>query len=117
MVQPEIEELIEQARLAIEQKKYQLARNYVEDVLKVAPEHQGAYELQVLIKERVTLEEFNEYLRSAEKFIQENQFETAQKALDKALKIFPPHPVALKRMEAVNDSLRKHQIERLVRKI
>jgi serine/threonine-protein kinase len=114
MVQPEVEDLIEQARLAIEQKKYQLARNYVEDALKVAPEHQGAYELQVLIKERVTIEEFNEYLRSAEKFIQENQFETAQKALDKALKIFPQHPVALKRMEAVNDSVRKQQIEKLV---
>lgn len=114
MVQPAMEELIEQARLAIEQKKYQLARNYVEDVLKVVPEHQGAYELQVLIKERVTLEEFNEYLSSAERFIQENQFETAQKALDKALKIFPQHPVAMKRMEAVNDSLRKQQIDKLV---
>ncbi len=114
MVQPEMEELVQQARLAIEQKKYQLARKYVEDVLKTAPEHQGAYELQVLIKERVTLEEFNEYLRSAENFINEGQFETAQKALEKALKILPQHPVALKRMEAVNDSMRKQQIDRLV---
>jgi serine/threonine-protein kinase len=114
MVQPELEELVQQARLAIEQKKYQLARKYVEDVLNAAPEHQGAYELQVLIKDRVTHEEFNEYLRSAESFIQEGQFETAQKALEKALKILPQHPVALKRMEAVNDSIRKQNIDKLV---
>ena len=114
MVQPEIEELVQQARLAIEQKKYQLAHRYVEDVLKAMPEHQGAYELQVLIRERVTLEEFNEYLRSAEHFINESQFETAKKALEKALKILPQHPVALKRMEALNDSMRKQQIDKLV---
>lgn len=114
IMQPEMEELISKARQAIEEKKYQDARKYVEEVLKTVPDHQGAYELQVLIKERIAVEEFNELLKSAEDFIHEEQFETARMPLEKALKILPQHPVALKRMEAVVDSIRKQQIDKLV---
>lgn len=114
MMHPEMEEMILKARQAIEEKKYQDARKLVEEVLKTIPEHQGAYELQVLLKERLSVEEFNELLRSAEDFIEKQEFDTAKMALDKALKIYPQHPVASKRMDAVNDSIRKQQIDKLV---
>jgi tetratricopeptide (TPR) repeat protein len=86
----------------------------VEEVHKTVPEHQAAYELQVLIKERISVEEFNELLRSAEGFIEKQEFETAKMALEKSMKIYPQHPVASKRMEAVNDLIRKQQIDKLV---
>jgi eukaryotic-like serine/threonine-protein kinase len=114
MMSPEVEEQISKARKAIEEKKYQEARKLVEDVLKAVPEHQGAYELQVLLKERISTEEFNELLRSAEDFIEKLEFDTAKMALEKAMKIYPQHPVASKRMEAVNDSIRKQHIDKLV---
>jgi tetratricopeptide (TPR) repeat protein len=114
MMNPEVEEHIVKARQAIEEKKYQDARKLVEEVLKTAPEHQGAYELQVLLKERIAVEEFNELLKSAEEFIEKQEFDTAKMALEKALKIYPQHPVALKRMEAVNDLSRKRHIDKLV---
>ncbi len=113
MMNPEMEELISKARQAIEEKKYQDARKIVEEVLKAVPEHQGAYELQVLLKERIAVEEFNEFLTSAEGFIEKQEFDTAKMALEKALKIYPQHPVASKRMEAVNDLIRKQQIDKL----
>ncbi|MCI0447701.1 protein kinase, partial [bacterium] len=106
MMNPEMEELISKARQAIEEKKYQDARKLVEEVLKTVPEHQGAYELQVLLKERLAVEEFNELLSSAEGFIEKQEFDTAKMALEKALKIYPQHPVASKRMEAVHDLTR-----------
>ncbi|MCI0611777.1 protein kinase [bacterium] len=114
MMNPEMEELISKARQAIEEKKYQDARKLVEEVLKAVPEHQGAYELQVLLKERIAVEEFNELLSSAEGFIEKQEFDTAKMALEKALKIYPQHPVASKRMEAVHDLTRKQQIDKLV---
>ncbi len=114
MMNPEMEEFISKARQAIEEKKYQDARKLVEDVLKAVPEHQGAYELQVLLKERISVEEFNELLTSAEGFIEKQEFDTAKMALEKALKIYPQHPVASKRMEAVNDLTRKQNIDKLV---
>ena len=114
MMNPEMEELLSKARQAIEEKKYQDARKLVEEVLKTVPEHQGAYELQVLLKERISVEEFNELLTSAEGFIEKQEFDTAKMALEKALKIYPQHPVASKRMEAVNDLIRKQHIEKLV---
>ncbi|MCI0446269.1 hypothetical protein L0152_24025, partial [bacterium] len=42
------------------------------------------------------------------------EFDTAKMALEKALKIYPQHPVASKRMEAVHDLTRKQQIDKLV---
>jgi serine/threonine-protein kinase len=114
MMSPEVEEQLSKARQAIEQKKYQDARKLVEEVLKTVPEHQGAYELQVLLKERMEVEEFNELLQSAEAFIEKHELDTAKLALEKALKIYPQHPVASKRMEAVNDLDRKQQIDKLV---
>jgi eukaryotic-like serine/threonine-protein kinase len=114
MMQPEMEELLSKARQAIEEKKYQDAKRFVEEVQKTVPEHQGAYELQVLIKERIEVEEFNELLRSAEGFIEKQEFDNAKMNLEKALKIYPQHPVALKRMEAVNDLSRKQHIDKLV---
>lgn len=114
MMSPEVEEQLSKARQAIEEKKYQDARNLVEDVLKTVPEHQGAYELQVLLKERISVEEFNELLKSAEDFIEKQELDTAKMALEKALKIYPQHPVASKRMEAINDLTRKEQIDKLV---
>jgi serine/threonine protein kinase len=114
MMNPEMDEFISKARKAIEEKKYQDARKLVEEVLKTVPEHQGAYELQVLLKERIAVEEFNELLSSAEGFIEKQEFDTAKMALEKALKIYPQHPVASKRMEAVHDLTRKQQIDKLV---
>ncbi|HEY7161507.1 MAG TPA: hypothetical protein VH815_09620, partial [Acidobacteriota bacterium] len=114
MMNPEMEEVLSKARQAIEQKKYQDARKLVEEVSKAVPEHQGAYELQVLLKERMAGEEFNELLASAEGFIEKQEFDTAKMALEKALKIYPQHPVASKRMEAVQDLVRKQQIDKLV---
>ncbi len=113
MMNPETEEQLSKARQAIEEKKYQDARKLVEEVLKAVPEHQGAYELQVLLKERIAVEEFNELLSSAEGFIEKQEFDTAKMALEKALKIYPQHPVASKRMEAVHDLTRKQQINEL----
>jgi serine/threonine protein kinase/outer membrane protein assembly factor BamD (BamD/ComL family) len=113
MMNPEMEEFISKARKAIEEKKYQDARKLVEEVLKTVPEHQGAYELQVLLKDRIAVEEFNELLGSAEGFIEKQEFDTAKMALEKALKIYPQHPVASKRMEAVHDLARKQQIDKL----
>lgn len=114
MMSPEVEEQLSKARQAIEEKKYQDARKLVEDVLKTVPEHQGAYELQVLLKERISVEEFNELLKSAEDSIEKHEMDTAKMALEKALKIYPQHPVASKRMEAINDQTRKQQIDKLV---
>lgn len=114
MMSPEGEEQLSKARQAIEQKKYQDARKLVEEVLKTVPEHQGAYELQVLLKDRMAVEEFNELLKSAEGFIEKQELDTAKMALEKALKIYPQHPVASKRMEAINDIGRKQQIDKLV---
>jgi serine/threonine protein kinase len=114
MMSPEGEEQLSKARQAIEQKKYQDARKLVEEVLKTVPEHQGAYELQVLLKDRMAVEEFNELLKSAEDFIEKQELDTAKMALEKALKIYPQHPVASKRMEAINDIGRKQQIDKLV---
>jgi len=114
MMSPEVGEQISKARQAIEEKKYQDARKLVEDVLKTVPEHQGAYELQVLLKERISVEEFNELLKSAESFIEKQELDTAKMVLEKGLKIYPQHPVALKRMEAVNDLTRRQQIDKLM---
>lgn len=114
MMVPKLDELIEKARHAYSERKYQLSRNYVDQVLQMQPENREAQELTVVLKERMTLEEFNEILRSAEDFIREQQYETAMKALEKALKIFPQHPVATKRMETVNDHLKRIEIDKLV---
>lgn len=114
MMQPRMDELLEKARQAYSDKKYQLARRYVDEILHVQPDVREAQELLIVLKERMTAEEFNEILRSAEDFIREQQFETAKKALNKALKIFPQHPVALKRMETVDDHLKRHEIDKLI---
>jgi tetratricopeptide (TPR) repeat protein len=109
---PEIEELLEKAKKAYSDKKYHLAREYVQQILKSVPEHQEAQEIMLVLKERLTQEEFNEFLQSAQNFLREEQYETAMKALEKALKIFPQHPVALKWMENARVSSRKSQLER-----
>lgn len=114
MMQPRMDEFLEKARQAYSEKKYQLSHKYVNEILQVQPDVREAQELMIILKERMTAEEFNEILRSAEDFIREQQFETAKKALDKALKIFPQHPVALKRMETVNDHLKRQEIEKLI---
>ena len=114
VMNPRLEELIANAREAYSNKKYQLAWKYVEEVLKIKEDNQEAQELKLVLSERIKAEEFNEILRSAEDFIREQQFETAQRALDKALKIYPQHPVAQKRMETVNDHLRRIEIDGLV---
>lgn len=114
MMVPRVDELLEKARKAYSEKKYQLARQCVDEIMQAQPDSREAQELNVVLKERITAEEFNEILRSAEDFIREQQFETANKALEKALKIFPQHPVALKRLETVQDHLRRQEIDKLI---
>lgn len=109
---PEIEELLEKAKNAYSEKKFHLAREYVEDILKSVPDHQEAQEIMLVLRERLKTEEFNDFLQSAENFIREEQYETAIKALEKALKIFPQHPVALKWMEEAHTSTKKSRMER-----
>jgi eukaryotic-like serine/threonine-protein kinase len=108
---PEIEELLEKAKNAYAEKKYHLSRKYIEEVLKSVPEHQEAQEIMIVLKERLLNEEFNEFMQSAESFIHEQQYETAMKALEKALRLFPQHPVALKWMNDVEQSLKRGQID------
>jgi serine/threonine protein kinase len=113
---PQVDDLLGKAKEAYAAKKYHLARQYTEQVLQNVPEHKDAQEILLALKERITTEEFNELLQAAENFMREGEYDTAVKAVEKALKIFPSHPVALKRMETVNDARKRLQIDDIIEK-
>lgn len=114
MEMPQVDELLTNAKNAYADRKYQLAMKYTEEVLRVVPQNQEAQEIMIVLKERITSQEFDEMLQAGERFLQEKQYETAKKALEKALKIYPNHPVAMKRMEDVKTAMKRGQIEHLI---
>ncbi|PWT90901.1 MAG: hypothetical protein C5B54_06310 [Acidobacteria bacterium] len=114
MNDPNFEDLLTKAKNAYGEKKYQLAMKYVEDVLKISPQQHEALEIMQVLKERLLSQEFSELLQAGENFLREQQYETAIKALEKALKIFPQHPVALKRLQDAKSGTQRTHIEQLI---
>lgn len=114
MVHPRLEDLLDKAKAAYSEKKYQAAMQYTEEVLKIAPANRDAQEIMMLIKDRMTTHQFNELLEAGERYFRDKQYDVAEKALEKALRIFPNHPVAMKRMQDVKTSQRKLVIDQIV---
>jgi tetratricopeptide (TPR) repeat protein len=96
---PQVEDLLGRARTAYNEKKYPLALKFVEEILVMYPQNREAQEISMALKERMAEQEFNELLKSGQRFLDRGEMETAALAFEKALKIFPQHPVALKRLE------------------
>lgn len=114
MVSPQLEELLGKAKQAYSEKKFQMARKYAEEVLKIAPQNPDAFELQMLLKERSSEQQFMELLDAGDRYYREKQYEIAEKALQKALKMFPNHPVAVKRMQDVKTAQTRVEIEQIL---
>jgi serine/threonine-protein kinase len=114
MVSPHLDELLGKAKHAYSEKKFQVARKYAEEVLKVTPQNPEALELQMLLKERGSEQQFIELLDAGDRYYREKQYEIAEKALQKALKMFPNHPVAVKRMQDVKTAQTRVEIEHIL---
>jgi tetratricopeptide (TPR) repeat protein len=96
---PQAEDMLAKARGAYNEKKYALAMKLVDEVLVMYPQNREAQEISMALKERMSELEFNELLLAGQSLLDRGEAETAIKAFEKALKIFPQHPVALKRLE------------------
>jgi eukaryotic-like serine/threonine-protein kinase len=113
---PQVEDLLSRARTAYNEKKYPLALKYTEDILVMYPQNREAMEISVALKERISEQEFNELLKSGQRFLDRREMEPAKLAFEKALQIFPQHPVALKRLEEASSAgkIRVVETEKLI---
>jgi eukaryotic-like serine/threonine-protein kinase len=111
---PQAEDMLTRARSAYNEKKYPLAMKLVEEVLMMHPQSQEAQEISMALKERMSEQEFNELLKAGQTFIDRGEMETAIKAFEKALEIFPQHPVALKRLEEARSSGKQVDLKELI---
>ena len=101
---PQVEDLLSRARAAYNEKKYPLSMKYVEEILVMYPQNREAQEISMALKERISELEFNELLKNGQKLLDQGENETAIQYFEKALKIFPQHPVALKRFQEASAS-------------
>lgn len=114
MVSPQLDELLGKAKQAYSEKKFQMARQYAEEVLAIAPQNHDALELQMLLKERGTEQQFTELLDAGDRYYREKQYDIAEMALQKALRMVPNHPVAVKRMRDVKAAQTRVEIEHIL---
>jgi len=86
----------------------------VEEVLVMHPQSQEAQEISLALKERISEQEFNELLTSGQSLADRGETEAAVHAFEKALEIFPQHPLALKRLEDAKSTGKKVDVKELI---
>ncbi len=97
-----IQQLLESARIRLEEKEYQLALQKVQAIIEIDPTHTEALALKSRIEARRTEADIEEWLRVARQHLDKHGYAHAREALQRIVQLRPREPRALQLLAEVD---------------